>query len=262
MSEDPTVQFTDGAAYEVLMGRWSRKAGVKFLSWSQIPPGLSWLDVGCGNGAFTEEIISHAAPKAVMGIDPAPAQIDHAKARAAVSSAHFQVGDALNLPVADGQFDVGVMALVIAFLSDPARGVAELKRVVRREGYVATYMWDLPGGGVPLSPFYREMKAMGFPPPMPQSAEISRLAALRDLWQGAGLREVETTVIRIMVHHENFDAFWASNTLPVGPQAERLRALSPAQLAELRHRLHQALPAAPDGGISYESFANAVKGRV
>jgi ubiquinone/menaquinone biosynthesis C-methylase UbiE len=257
-----TGQFNDGAAYERLMGRWSRKAGAQFLDWLNVPSGKSWLDVGCGNGAFTEEIFARAAPASVTGIDPAPGLIAYAKTRQGTERAEFLTGDALNLPFADAGFDTAVMALVIAFVPNPAQAAAEMRRVVRPGGLAATYMWDLPNGGVHLAPFYRALKDMGKPGPMPPNAEVSRLDALTELWRGAGLREVEGKVIRISVHFDDFDDFWESNTLPIGPQAERLKTMGAEEISELKERLRAALPFAADGSVTYDAVANAVKGRV
>ena len=73
--------FTDGAAYERLMGRWSVPVGEVFLDWLAQPEGLRWLDVGCGNGAFTELIVARCAPADVQGLDPSEAQIAYARER-------------------------------------------------------------------------------------------------------------------------------------------------------------------------------------
>src|SRR5882672_146450 len=129
------------------MGRWSQRAGEIFLDWLDPPKGLRWLDVGCGNGAFTEVLIDRCAPAAVTAIDPSEGQLAYARTRPAAKLAQFQLGEAQALPFADGSFDAAVMALVIAFVPDPAKAVAELARVVRPGGLVATYMWDMIGGG-------------------------------------------------------------------------------------------------------------------
>ena len=98
--------FTDGEVYERLMGRWSRRVGESFLSWLDIPKGLRWLDVGCGNGAFTEELISRCAPASVIAIDPSEDQLVYARKRPGVTMARFQVGDAQKMPFNDGSLDV------------------------------------------------------------------------------------------------------------------------------------------------------------
>ena len=141
--------FTDGKAYERLMGRWSQVVGVKFIDWLGAPKGLRWIDVGCGNGAFTEVLIARAAPAAVTGIDPSPDQIDYARKRPAAKLAQFRVGDAQALPFDDNSFDAASMALVITFFSDPLKAAREMVRVVKPGGLVATYMWDFPAGGIP-----------------------------------------------------------------------------------------------------------------
>ncbi len=235
--------------------------GRDFLRWCNVPAGARWLDVGCGNGAFTEEIIANAQPSAVQGIDPSPGQVEYARKRPGTASARFEVGDAQALPYGNAEFDAAVMALVIAFVPDPAKGAAELARVVKPGGLVATYMWDLPAGGVPIAPFYKALKDMGMDAAQPVSAEISARAPMEKLWREAGLADVETTEVRLTVAFRDFDDFWEGNTQPVGPHAARIKSLSPAQLQELRDRLDKDMARGPDGSISYVAVANAVKGR-
>jgi len=254
--------FTDGSAYERLMGRWSRLAGSAFIDWLALPAGLRWLDVGCGNGAFTEELIAKAAPAAVSAIDPSAGQLDFARTRAGVALAEFRQGDAQALPFGDDQFDVAVMALVIAFLPDPAKAVAEMARVVRPGGWIATYMWDGAGGGSPLAPLTAAARSLGMVSPGAPSPEASGLDAMRGYWTGAGLDAITTTVLRIPVVHDSFDAFWEANSLPVGPGGQMIERLSQADRERLRERLREHLTIGADGRIAYEARANAVKGRV
>ena len=167
--------------------------------WLDVPKGLRWLDVGCGNGAFTEELIARCAPAAVMAIDPSDDQLAYARTRPGVKTANFQVGDAQKLPFRDGSFDVAIMALVISFLPDPAKAVAEMARVVRPGGWVATYMWDIPGGGAPTDPIYVALESMGMTSVRPANPVVSRREAMQDLWEKAGLESIDTRVIRIPV---------------------------------------------------------------
>jgi ubiquinone/menaquinone biosynthesis C-methylase UbiE len=144
MSGAPT-QFADGKAYERLMGRWSQVAGATFLDWLGLPAGLKWLDVGCGNGAFTETLIAKAAPSEVAGIDPSEGQLAYARTRSGAKRATFQMAGAQDIPFADNSFDAAVMPLVISFVPDPVKAVAEMKRMVRPGGTVGAYMWDVEG---------------------------------------------------------------------------------------------------------------------
>ena len=124
---------------ERMMGVWSRAAGEVFLDWVAPRPGLRWIDVGCGNGAFTELLVERCAAAEVQGIDPSDAQLTFARARPAARVAEFRQGDAMALPFSEGRFDAAIMALVIFFVPDPGKGVAEMARVVRPGGTVATY---------------------------------------------------------------------------------------------------------------------------
>jgi SAM-dependent methyltransferase len=254
--------FTDGVAYERLMGRWSRLVGQKFLDWLDAPNRLRWLDVGCGNGAFTNEIIARCAPTAVTAIDPSNEQLAYARTRPGTEMAHFEVGDAQKLSFGEGTFDVAIMALVLSFLPDPSKAVAEMVRVTRSGGWVATYMWDVQGGGSPTTAIYAAIESLGLAVPVRPNPAASRLEAMRDFWEMAGLDRIETFVIRIPVSYANFDDFWDSNSAPIGPQGKVIAGMSPGMREQLRTRLRDQLPIGSDGQIFYESFANAVKGRV
>src|SRR5213593_2404446 len=133
------IRFDDGAAYERVMGAWSRPAGEIFLDWLAPPVGLRWIDIGCGNGAFTEILVERCAPVEVQGVDPSEGQLAFALERPAACVAQFRLGDAMALPFPKDRFDAAVMALVIFFVPDPAKGVAEMVRVVGPGGIVAAY---------------------------------------------------------------------------------------------------------------------------
>ena len=256
---DNKILFEDGAGYERMMGTWSRLAGDIFLDWVAPAPGLRWVDVGCGNGAFTELLVDRCAPAQVLGIDPSDAQLAFASTRPAARLARFEQGDAMALPYADAAFDAAVMALVIFFVPDPVRGVAEMVRVVRPGGLVCAYAWDILGGGFPLGPLQEEMRGLGSTPVFPPSVEASRIEAMRALWTGAGLEAVETREIAVQRSFDNFEDLWATSLLgsSVGP---RVKAMAAAEVMLLREGLRARLPADASGRITCSARANAIKG--
>src|ERR1700722_8821919 len=191
------IRFNDGAAYERYMGKWSQLAGKIFLDWLASRPGLRWLDVGCGNGAFTEMLVERCAPALVQGIDPSEGQLAFARTRPVSRVAQFRQGDAMALPFPDDTFDAAVMPLVIFFVPDPAKGVAEMARVVCPGGAVSAYAWDMLGGGFPYDALWVEMRAMGVAVPLPASPDASRMDAMRDLWTSAELDAAETREITV-----------------------------------------------------------------
>jgi ubiquinone/menaquinone biosynthesis C-methylase UbiE len=255
------IVFNDGAAYERFMGVWSRLAGEVFLDWLAPQAGLRWVDVGCGNGAFTELIAQRCAPAQIDGIDPSEGQLAFARTRRGAEIATFHRGDAMTLPFADDSYDAAVMGLVIFFVPEPARAVAEMARVVRKGGIVASYAWDLPGGGFPLEPLMTELRALGFKPPAPPRPEASRIDVSRALWAEAGIEELETREITVQRSFADFAEFWSIVSL--APSTGKTLADLPSGVsAELQSRLRARLPADAAGRITYAARANAIKGRV
>ena len=243
------------------MGVWSQLAGAEFLDWLALPAGRRWLDVGCGNGAFTELIARRAAPAALHGMDPSTAQLAFARTRPLLRDADLREGDAMALPYADDAFDVAVMPLVIFFVPDPAKGVAEMARVVAPGGLVTAYAWDMHGGGFPYHMVQRAMRDLGSVLPAPPSPEASRSDMLAALWREAGLTDVELHEITVQRTFASFDEFWA---IVVGWDAagRTIATMSPEAIAPLTARLRECLPAGADGSITYAARANAVRGTV
>jgi SAM-dependent methyltransferase len=254
-------RFEDGAAYERLMGNWTRLAGPIFLDWLAPRPGLRWIDIGCGSGAFTDLLAERCAPAEIQGIDPSEDQLCFARTQPAARVAEFCRGDAIALPFTQDRFDAAVMALVIFFVPNPAKSVAEMVRVVCPGGTIAAYAWDILGGGFPLEPILFELRALGATHPQPPSAGASRLDALRDLWQGAGLEAVETRELTIQRTFSDFDDFWSISLK--GSNVGRTVAALPSDKSELlRKRVQARLPGDAADRITYSARANAVKGRV
>lgn len=257
----PEIRFNDGAGYERMMGTWSRLVGDVFLDWLAPARGLRWIDIGCGNGAFTQQIVDRCAPAEVLGIDPSEGQLSFARTRPAAQLAKFQLGDSMALPAADHSFDAAVMALVIFFVPDPVKGVAEMVRVVRPGGLIAAYAWDMLGGGFPLESLRIEMAASGFPAPLPPSVDASRLDAMQKLWKDAGLEDIEMRQITVQRTFANFDELWTISQLgsSVGPALAKMPL---GDIEKLKERLRVRWPADNQGRITCSARANAVKGHV
>ncbi len=257
----PQIRFDDGAAYERYMGFWSRSAGRVFLDFLSPPAQQRWLDVGCGNGAFTTLVMESCAPAEMHGIDPSEGQLAFARERMAGGAASFQQGDAMALPFEPDAFDIAVMALVIQFVPDPARAVAEMARVVAPGGTVATYVWSQDGAGSPSKVFSEVFRACGFSPPSPPGRAATGAGALRDLWADAGLEAIETYAITVQRSFESFEDFWTSST-GSGTLKPAVASMDPDSIARAQAMLRERLPADADGRITNSADANAIKGRV
>ena len=258
---EPQIRFDDGAVYERIMGVWSRLAGEIFLDWVAPAPGLRWVDVGCGNGAFTELIVQRCAPSGVDGVDPSEGQLAFARARPASRVAKFTQGDAMALPFPKASFDVATMALVIFFVLDPVKGVAEMARVLKRGGMAAAYAWDMHGGGFPWTIVQKEIAALGHKLVFPPSADASRIDAMQALWQDAGFVDVETRAITVQRTFDSVDEFLSIglNTPSIGPI---VKAMPSNDVESLKTRLREQLRPDKDGRVTLSGKANAVKGRV
>jgi len=255
------IRFEDGDAYERGMSPWSRLAGETFVQWLAPRPGLQWLDVGCGTGAFAALIGEQCAPIEVQGVDPSEGQLAIARTRRCARGATFLCGDAMALPFEPQRFDAAVMALVIFFIPDPARGIAEMVRVVRPRGWVAAYAWDVLGGGFPFDPIWEEIRAAGLTPLLPPNLDAGGLEALRDLWTAAGLQAVETREIVVERTFPSFEEYWETSTITGGVRPS-LEAMSVEQRDALRTRVRTRMPTDPIGRVTWSARANAVKGRV
>ena len=253
------IQFNDGAAYERFMGKWSQLAGGVMLDWLAVPAGLKWVDIGCGNGAFTELIAERCAPTGVDAIDPSPAQLTYARDRAGLGAVRFTEGSAMALPYPDAAFDVAAMALVIFFVPDPVKGLGEMVRVLRPGGVAAAYAWDITRGGFPTNAVWEELRAIGAAPLLPPSPEASRIENLKALWAGAGLEAIETKEIVVERSFASFEHFWEI-AMSSHTSAPVLKLDVEAQKA-LRRRVEARLPCGAGGRIAISARANAVKGR-
>jgi ubiquinone/menaquinone biosynthesis C-methylase UbiE len=211
---------------------------------------------------FTELVIDRCAPSNICAIDPSQDQIDYARNGPVASRATFRTGDALSLPFANREFDVAVMALVISFVPDAPKAVAEMKRVVKGRGTVAAYMWDALGGGYVQWPMVKALDAMGIDVPLAPGAKNSRIEEMRGLLERAGLDQVAIRTIEIEVSYPNFEEYWSAQTGFANPIVQAIRKMSEPDVAALQANLRKHLPTDHSGRVAYPARANAVKGRV
>ena len=249
--------FNDGRAYESFMGVWSRLVGEQFLDWVEPPGGLSWADIGCGNGCSTEQLLELTEASAIVALDPSAEQLAHARVQLAGKPVSFHQGDAMALPLADRSVDAAVMALVIFFVPEPAQGLTEMVRVTRPGGLVTAYAWDIPNGGLPWEHVSRAQAALGMPVIRPPSADIARQETLGALWRDGGLEDVETRMISVTRSFPDFATYWATYRLgPLGANLPKDR------IGELREATRKVLGAAEGEPFTATGVASAVKGRV
>lgn len=257
---DVMIRFDDGAAYEQSVGIWSRLVGADFLDWLEPQHGARWLDVGCGTGSFTELLVERCAPIEVHGVDPSEPQLAYARKRPAGHRVLFRQGDAMALPYGRERFDAAVMALVIFFVPDPLRCVAEMARVVRPGGTVAAYAWDIAGGGSAVEPVITELSAIGLTPLRPPNYLAAGIEALEQMWAGCGLVATATQQFTVQRTFTDFAAYWAfastANTV-----AAILKTLPDSEVDMLKLRVRSRLPTDAAGRIVQTARANAIKGR-
>ncbi|MXP65171.1 SAM-dependent methyltransferase [Roseomonas sp. M0104] len=255
--------WASGEVYEGYVGRWSRRVAKEFLAWLGVPPGEDWLDLGCGTGALTEAILADHAPASVLGIDPSEGFLAHARHQVTDPRAAFRQGDAQALPVPDASFGAVVSGLVLNFVPDPAKAVAEMRRAARPGGTLAAYVWDYADGMQMMRRFWDAAGALD--PAARERDEalrspLCRPDALRARFGGAGLRGVEVTAIEVPTVFHDFEDFWRPFLGGQAPAPGYCMSLDEEHRARLRERLRVTLPTEPDGRIRLAARAWAVRG--
>jgi SAM-dependent methyltransferase len=255
--------WASGNAYEPYVGRWSRLVACEFLAWLDMPAGSHWLDVGCGTGALSQTILQTAAPRQIKGVDRSDGYIAFAQTQIQDQRAEFEVGDVQALPVETGTYDAVVSGLMLNFVPQPEQAVAEMARAARPGGIVALYVWDYAGKMQLMRHFWNAAAALD-PAASPldegRRFPLCQPEPLRQLFQQAGLKEVETRALDIPTDFRDFDDYWTPFLGGQGPAPGYAMSLSEERRTALRERIRASLPFALDGSIPLVARTWAVRG--
>lgn len=230
-------------AYLRFMGRYSEPLAAQFADLAGIGPGQRVLDVGCGPGALTAELVSRAGPDAVRAVDPSASFV--AAVRQRLPDVDVRRSAAERLPFPEGAFDAAMAQLVVHFMTDPVAGLREMGRVTRPGGVISACVWDHAGGRGPLAAFWQAVRQLD-----PAADDESDLAGVREghlaaLFAQAGLTGTQVTTLTVRIRHAGFADWWEPFTLGVGPAGAYVGSLTPDRRAALREQCRDLLPAGP-----------------
>jgi ubiquinone/menaquinone biosynthesis C-methylase UbiE len=261
--------FANPAAYELWMGRWSRRLAPMFVTFAGLAREARLLDVGSGAGALSVTLLEGVPGATVIGIEPSEAYVSYARETISDERLRFEVGDAQDIPFDDDSFDAALSLLILQELSDAPQALAEMRRVTRPGGPVAASQWDFAKGMPMLALFWDTVQEV-------VASEAARRAAadcmdvdypdetaLRSLWRNAGLVEVEAERHGIEMAFASFEDYWTPFLSNVTPTSSYIGELEAGQAAEIESRLREKLIGeAPDRSFNLRAHAWAVRGKV
>ena len=210
-------------SYDRFMGRYSALLSSQLANLAGVRARQRVIDVGCGPGALTAELVARLGPEAIAAVDPSEPFV--AAARARNPGVDVQTASADDLPYPDGGFDAALAQLVVHFMSDPVAGLAEMARVTRQGGVVAACVWDYGGGQSPLRVFWQAARELDAEVDDESGLPGTREGHLAELMVAAGLRDVEQATLTSSLEHQSFDDWWQPFTLGVGPAGHYAAAL-------------------------------------
>lgn len=230
-------------AYGRFMGLYADPLAAQFVERADVRAGQRALDVGCGPGALTAQLVERLGTDSVAAIDPSEPFV--AATRERFPGIDVRTGGAEDLPFPDDSFDVALAQLVVHFMGDPVAGLAEMARVTRPRGVVAACVWDYEGGTGPLTPFWRAVRELDPDEPGESGLAGAREGHLEELFDAAGLQRIEPGMLSVVVRYASFADWWEPYTFGVGPAGDYVAALDERGREELRGRCEAQLPAAP-----------------
>jgi ubiquinone/menaquinone biosynthesis C-methylase UbiE len=256
--------WSSGNQYEIFMGRWSNLVAGKFLTWLDVPPDSTWLDVGCGTGALTKLILQTCKPKKIISIDLSSEFIFYAKQSINDPVVSFQVGSAEALELETNSVDAVVSGIMLNFVPQPEKAVNEMLRVTKPGGTIGIFLWDYAYGMQMLRYFWDAVielnsKAKEFDEGL--RFPLCREGQLEALVNKCGLKQVEALPIEVKTVFKNFDDYWKPFLENVGPAPSYVMSLEETERQKLKNKLLETLPIEKDETISLMARAWAVKGK-
>jgi len=263
------TDFSNPQAYERWMGRWSARLAPLFVRFAGLEPPGRYLDVGAGTGVLAGAIGDEFGDAEVVGIEPAAAYVDHARARLRDPRFRFELGDAQAIPFDIDSFDAALALLLLQEVPDAPMAVGEMRRVTRSGGCVAATQWDFRRGMPMLSLFWEAVQEV-IPGERTRREAARRVSpgysdegALARLWEQVGLAEVEAVGLEIAMDFTSFDDYWSPFLGGATPTSSYAATLSD----EVRQRLaahlrEKVLGDGPDRPFSLSARAWAVRGIV
>jgi ubiquinone/menaquinone biosynthesis C-methylase UbiE len=257
--------FEVAAAYEVMMGRWSRQLAPLFLEFVSVRDGDKVLDIGCGTGSLSATLARVTGASKIVGIDPSNGFIEYARTQVVDPRVSFEVADAQNLPFPDNSFDRAMDLLVINFIPDAPKAAKEARRVTKPGGVLATANWDLSHANQLNGCLWDA--AMAIDPtvkrPAGRAASYNSAEALSDLLKSAGLTAIEVTDLTMPCQFASFDELWARYLSGEAAGGAYVVSLKDDHREALRKRLQQdVLRGAADGPFTLQAKAWAARGIV
>jgi ubiquinone/menaquinone biosynthesis C-methylase UbiE len=265
MTDAEKKMFAVGSGYERFMGRWSRMLAQAHIAYAGVQDGDRVLDVGAGTGSLASAVAAVNKRGEVVGIDPSEVFIAHARNAVGSERVRFDVGDAQNLQFDDASFDRTLALLVMNFIPDHNKAIAEMRRVTRSQGVISACVWDYNDGMQMLRFYWDEVVALD--PAMESKDErhmkLSRQGQLAELWEKAGLLNVEEQPLVIEQSYASFSDYWEPFLAGAGPAGAYAVSLSEERRAQLEARLQKrVLGDRADGPFVLKARAWCVKGQV
>ncbi len=255
--------WTSGNPYERFMGRWSTLVAREFLAWLAVPLDRRWLDVGCGTGSLTRQILELSRPIEILSIDSSLDFITYARQTITAPPVRFEVGNVFALDIDSSSIDAVGSGLMLNFVPQHEEAIREMWRVTRPGGAIGIFLWDYAGRMEMLRYFWDA--AVEIFPAANQLDEGTRFPLCREgvletLVRQSGVQQVEARAIDVPTVFQDFDDYWTPFLGHVGPAPSFVMSLNKQDRSRLQNKLRESLPIDDDGTIALVARAWAVKG--